>query len=753
MLPFTDIDPDVPETWPDLTFEEFMLVADLLPCPCPVCLEGSGLTTVEYHAHYAQQVAQAWDLILNMSQDYPPPPNSPTNAEMHALNGNLSHHHNSSYGDFVRAAGRGLMRGASEPDRFAASTLSGAGAIGGGLLYTSFQNMAKPLAESYEQFFGAKKKHAHTNISNKESHIANGNYDSMPNMSRRFKEIVDNTRKPHVDVVNGKITVPPHRPYLPPSSKPKDQPTMKPPRTSRPIKPFPKPTVSDGSNTGIPPEVHAALGEKIPYPYTKPVPSSGPTNQEMHSYNGNPPKQMTLRQQKKSLRKRTKNNAKRSQTKAYSRVIRSGAAPFPLNRPKPSKAIRNAAKVDSREMRIARQYASFLKQPNFKPPRIGSTGSLPTKLLRGYYKVTINMAAPGIGLNPVTNCTSLIAYLCPKVFPTASATVAQVPNTFSSPIVIGVAQDQNTQFTSPAGTATPTNSLALVDFANNLALNNESGAISAGVVPPARWLGAAISIECRCPVTTTAPPYLFGGLIPMDQARSTTGYAALDSQLNQFTTNQLRNLPTSVDVPGMEVSSVYLPAASASFNFDSLIFAYGANNPVMGVSPIPYVGMMGCPTTASVTLHVTSWFEIQQTSNNMNYSAGWSLAPKVSAEDVFDHLPKIKNIQPRIVSIGSKQGNFSISEMLTTLNHPPPPVTTVQDEIELLKKRLDHLSLKIDDEEDEKYFDTEHTPSLDHQNTPIYKGLSQSTLDLALSLKKSLTPGSVTNKTIQSTKL
>jgi len=159
--------------------------------------------------------------------------------------------------------------------------------------------------------------------------------------------------------------------------------------------------------------------------------------------------------------------------------------------------------------------------------------------------------------------------------------------------------------------------------------------------------------------------------------------------------------------------------------------------------------MTGCPVTANVTVLVSAYFEVAQNSNNINYQGGWSLGPRISTEDIFDNLPKINSVQPKAIALGTKNNSNTMAPQMQLKQLLEPPRESLENRFNNLLDQYNSLSntikkLKIDipndeDFEDEKYF----------QQSPQYKNLTKSTIDLALSIKDKLTPGSVTSKTIR----
>jgi hypothetical protein len=121
---------------------------------------------IKHERPYTEEVAKFMELKrkkkklkilrrkLKQQEGYEPPDISPTNKEMHSVNGNLAHQHDNGSASFFRAAARGMSRNSNSADRFAAGTLAQTALVGGGLAYSGFKDMGKPLNELREQMFG-----------------------------------------------------------------------------------------------------------------------------------------------------------------------------------------------------------------------------------------------------------------------------------------------------------------------------------------------------------------------------------------------------------------------------------------------------------------------------------------------------------------------------------------------------------------------------------------------------------------------
>lgn len=410
------------------------------------------------------------------------------------------------------------------------------------------------------------------------------------------------------------------------------------------------------------------------------------------------------------------------------------------SRPLP-KGIRGAAKVDSREQRIAKQYATFLRNPVFAPPRLGSSGSTPTQLVHGYFRKSYNMSAP---FSLLTNSTCVTACINPVLF-RAFNTLTE----YQAPITIC--------FTN-AGNVLPNlgnavGDTAVVEFTNAASLKNQVLGTTTliGNAPLARFVGGCITLECRCPLTTTAPPYMFGGTLsnfPIDSAANKNVPAINPSQqLSAASPDALRALPNSIDVPGMTVSNYYYPSDANSLLFNPLT-ARNSGNIIIPPATIPYVGMVNCPTSAIVTVSVSGWFEVQPFTLAAGTSpyittadyGGWKLGPKVSAEDIFDHLPTFRSLSTRILGTGSKTNTVGSSAYSALFANASPPPKTLEEKFQELEEKYQKLSLRIEDEEEKYVSLSEPSPS----NTPLGKNrdLSQSTIDLARSIKLMQSNGS-----------
>lgn len=716
-----------------ITFKEFLQEALQYPCPCDFCQQETFEDTITSSQHQIESINNAWSDLFEDQEvnNYEPPLISPTNQEMHALNGNQQVHDAGNIEAINRQLAEAkdrLQQGAQPgeifykniPDRFKKHfDLGKLNWLYGIPDYLSGEpDKTPPTQKEIEDFSKildpymkirlqardkAVKLDKSKTITNKEQHATNGNEDIfghglMPDWQKTLK-IIPNTK-------------------------------IRKPKTT----PIPTQVVYDEISRGVNPGKVAT--------------SLAPTNKEMHAYNGNPrygPR--TKAQHQRKERKKVRNVKKRAETKAYLKVIKSGIGKFPQNRPK-GKALKGAAKLESKEQKLAAKYSSFLKTPTYTPPRLGSSGNNPTNLIHGYYRGTFNMSEP---FDAVTNATCLLASINPVMFTQfVDATL------FSCPIII-------------CATTTPdivptisniTGGFKVQSYLNETSMKTAviGSTTSSTPNPLSRFLGASITLECRCPMTTTAPPFAFGGTLAEYPSKATNPETIdINSMLHNFKIGAVRNLPESLDIPGFNVSSVYVPNTANSLLFNTLTARNSGTAPLTPVAAVPYVGLTNCPTSAVVTISVSAWFEYQEniTTNAGNSVTtadfgGWNVGPKVSTEDIFDHLKRIKPTSNRVIGLGAKSNLATgfTSLLQARAAEQQPPTLDLALEISKLKKQYEKLRIQIDEEEDEKYFDTEVTPTLDKQQTPNYSGLSKSTIDLAMSLKKSLTPGSVTNKTI-----
>lgn len=658
-----------------------------------------------------------------------PPSISPTNQEMHASNGNIErfrHHIN------------------NPASRFYAGALSQAGLLSGGLLYSSMSNMAKPLSELREQVFGGP--------SNKEMHSYNGNLfsvgtrlsDNVKVPNKKDKNHYDgplsgisssHKLSDHIDVRRTKNARLPDKSalpgYKPPIKKLRDiiRPVVNKPPNKNLRDIINQPPLINNSTPYWNKVQFQGPKQQVSVPklrnhmpvndafYQNPTQPS-PTNKSMHSYNGN------VKIKVKKYRKPKFKPKVKVKTKT---IVKKQLAP-----------------KEKEEKRIAVKYANFLKNPVIMPPRLGSTGRMPTKMLHGFYEATFSMASMTLGGAAITNSTEFLVFISPAAIVNYSSVTA-----YASPITICANASSSSNF------AAATN-LLTANFSNSAQLINETGISSSTAgQPPGRYLGGHVSITCRCPMSTTAPPYMFGGVLPANQSISLSYGNTADpsKQLSFLSTNSIRTLLSTEEVPGFEISSVYVPSTANDLSFTPDYFQYNDASH-MPIRPIPYVGMSGCPTTATVTVRVSVYYEMLQTTLNAAYG-GWSLGPKLSAEDVFDHLPNIKMIKPRALALGSKTVSNvggAVAMQLQQLFQPQKPniqlsLKDLVHQQSLLSNRIAQLSLIIEDEE-EKYITTSplDTPK---QNV----NLTQSTIDLALAIKDRLTPGSVTSKTTRYTPL
>lgn len=664
------------------------------------------------------------------SNPYSTPPNSPTNKEMHAQNGNLSHQHHSGYGDFIRAAARGLHT-RNPADRFATVGLGSSSLLGGSLFYTGTRNMGEPLSELWHQWSNKKAP------SNKEMHAYNGNawqgtggtISWNPNQPSTdpSKQSGRRTKEPQIGPQPDRWNVPgPNDPNLPdivpdmPSDDGIDGPKSHLRNDQNPVIPLDDHyNHQEDSNPAIQ-AVHDRMRNQ----------QTGPSNAEMHMYNGNiPQRPYTKKFAAKMAKKAEKRKFKRKNKKGI--VINNTIA-----KSKPRVLKPKLDPKDSAEKKLAMRYLSFLKHPTTTPPRIGSSGKIPTKILHGYYEVTINMASPGFGTNSaLVNATDVVVFLTPKMFSYYSS-----GQLFAAPISIGLATSGTVAFTNVGSGGTATSTFGCPNFANFTALKNETGATSSSsALPLTRFLGGHVSLSCKCPMATTAPPSVFGGLLPSSLCKFDSTFMDPALQLNSFTNTEIRSLLCSTpDLPGMTISSVYAPATANQLQFDPNCCNYSGAS-FTPCYPIPYACMTGCPTTSTITLYVSAYFEVQQTSANAAYG-GWGVGPKLSTEDIYDYLPNFKTVSPIPQGLGAKanSGTNSVMAQMRQLRAPEPEsvdskIADLQNTFKSLKIQMDLIDQirNSEENEDEKYFDipfvTETLPPKPHLGR--------------------VTPGSVTSKT------
>lgn len=581
----------------------------------------------------------------------------------------MTPHQSSGYGDFVRAAARGISGSRVEADRFAALGLGFPTTLAALMTYTAHSNMSKPIQELIAQIQGFPDRNGVVKV------------PEGPAQQKLLQRLV------HARL-QGKL--PSHPADLPMAAngpKGKSRPAAR-----EVARPHLLPTVVPAPN----------LESKYSPPPT------GPDNKLMHSLNGN-------------IKPRTARLRPRKRPAPGPRAIR----PSATRAARPSKAKAKEAAIVSVEDRVAREYTRFLKDPSVPPPRLGSTGNGETKLVHGYYKATFDMAAPNIGHNlGLVNAVSFVAYINPKIIATFFST-----SDFSGPIILGFANSNNATFTHATN-----GSVNASPFSNNSQLRTELGVVDSNTAPPpARYLGGHVSLECRCPMATVAPPYVYGGILESQPSAvgSVEPVINLGTQLAFFTGNDVKNFPSSEDVPGFEASSVYQPEAPSSFKFDALI----ARQEAAGIKQItnlavPYVGMTGCPTSASVTVTVSMWFEVQKTNVIAPYS-GWALGPRISDEDVFDRLPRFNSLKPYCLAQGERSNNETTRAAMAKIlerDSNPPPTIDVYSKLAALEKRFAQLEVRIDDDEEEEKF-------VIAPDTPRYHSLSKSTIDLAMALK------------------
>lgn len=708
-----------------LSYAEFLKVASTLPCPCLDCNFSMPEDVVLKTDHHQQQLDSAWFLLLSITDD----PHvalqingnngSFTNTDDHA------HQHTHANGQIIRAAGHA----ASHRSLVAAS--AGAGLLGfPASMYAANtawvdQSIPDPKPKSYnviskhDQRFKSYNPSFNDRVSHKNQPLGDADKNNIPQVDRPFpiktsqlrKERIISNKEQHI--LNGNSAA---GGVIDPNTGSETFMDENGDYVHRPRRPTNPRTNWDWTKT----PVGSAFSK--PKPFVR-IPSAGPTNQQMHAMNGNNKKKLKM-----GPHPRPKATVRKS--------------------PPKKKSVPKVPKVISKEKRLAQKYATFLKSPSYTPPRLGSSGSNPTNIIHGYFRQSFNMSAP---IFAVTNATTCIAVLNPVLFNQFITSTNYI-----CPFTVSFTQDGTIKPT----IAGVTGNFFIGAYSNDAALKTQ--VIGTGTIdtscPLGRFLGGSITIECRCPMATTAPPFMFGGSLPAYPAStSATNTINTSSQLTNYTANSIRNLPNTVDLPGFQASAVYVPNNNNALQFNSTACAYVSTNPNQIVSAIPYVGFVNCPTSAVVTITVSSWFEVQQNVatiaggvvvDTADYG-GWALGPKLSTEDIFDNLPNIRPVSTKVLSMGAKASSAGAGSIaaLMAMNeaetHPPPP--TLQQQLDILKAQISHLTVKVNDDEDEKYYEFEHTPQLD--KSPNYKNLSKSTLDLAMSIKKTLTPGSATHKT------
>jgi len=324
----------------------------------------------------------------------------------------------------------------------------------------------------------------------------------------------------------------------------------------------------------------------------------------------------------------------------------------------------------------------------------------------------------------VPNATEFFAFITPSI-ETGSGT------NFCAPIMFGGATTPGGVFTSNTSTA----SYGLTNVANSTALNNEVGSNT-----PTRLLSGHISLECKCSMVATAQPYIYGGLLPM--AAPSVLLAATDPAAYNGTTSMLalnggaiRNLTSSVDVAGMNVSTVYQPPSASTLNFNTMNATPPTTNGgyAIACTSVPYVGVTGCPAGTTITLTVSLYWEVQSTQNNMNYS-GWSLGPRVSTEDIFDHLKRFPAVSSRVRGTGAKTDGTSSGEFVMAMAklHPVSLPPTPE---EILEKRIKYLEDFIS----KTVITTTPEVVVYQSDSDEDSEISKSTYDLARKLVKNVT--------------
>lgn len=423
-------------------------------------------------------------------------------------------------------------------------------------------------------------------------------------------------------------------------------------------------------------------------------PSTGPSNREMHAINGNSMNKATMPslKRKKKLPPRPKAKAK-SEPKYKKRPVQRTVA-------------KSRSKVLPREIslvrRLAAKYMYFLKNPNTMPPRIGGC-SQGTCLVHGYFINTYSF----ININGLPT-TDYVFALNPKVYAVANSGPISVYASNGSTIPFSDATNAINQY------PVFSNQQAIFDMFK--------------YTTSARYLGGSVSIDCRCPATDRAA-YLYAGLCPRNTGAADPPNSTTAQTLRVMSSADIRAQVYTTELPGRTASSVYIPSSVGCFIFSHTPFL---NTESVINSPIPFVGMTGCNNNHTVTTIVSMWFEAQMDSRTSSF-AGFASGPRVNSEDIFDELKPFPTVSSKIIPTGPRSASSSLDYVQTMMPMVEPQ--TQEDKLLLkvseLEEKYSKLSLRLD-EEDEKFVDITDNH------------LSQSTIDLAKTLRQLSTPGSKT---------
>jgi len=451
----------------------------------------------------------------------------------------------------------------------------------------------------------------------------------------------------------------------------------------------------------------------------RPNPNTAPTNKDMHSANGNINKMVGGKGQMRHPRKRRAGTTETSR-EAPKGQRRNKRRQAPPPRPKQHRAVaqrRAALPTEIKlERSVARQYQAFLASPNKLPPRLGDSGNTPTMLIHGYY--VTSYAVPTI--NSIL-ATEMMVFTSPTLFASSTtvntAAVAPIYVCFSNGTTVAFNDTTN-------GRAYP------LPFSNN---TNLSTMVAYTVGIPSRYLGSSVSIDCRCP-GTSSKPFMYAGNLPGQETGMINDRVTLAAQLQYKTPTALRSSPFSDEVPGMTCYSTYFPKDANALTFKT---NYNTQTD-LNDSSVPYVGCSGMVTGTTVNVMVSSWFEVQVSASNQ-MSMGLKKGPKVSSSDVFDELKSAHTTGEGLINVGQRTVSGRMAPL--SQNNPTGATSTtdlLEQKLAELEAKYTNLSLRLDD--DEKYI------SLD-QDEP----LSQSTIDLARTIKQySLTGSKTTPKSFTS---
>ena len=497
----------------------------------------------------------------------------------------LSHQHHRENGDFIRAAARGLRPNANQADRFAAGALAQTLLVGGGLAYSGFKDLGRPLNELREQIFGR------TGPSHRDVIL-----------SKDIDRGVQDTPVSQINGTHGEAT-----------------------NTD---------DVSKSQKMPLDVEAQQAAYEKWGNAWAKPVSQiNGNNGEATNSDDVEGAKKKTTAQKEKAKVRKEKRKLKKLEKKKQQAQAPTAK---PTSQPK--------AKVPpeiSHLRSIAKQYWAALKNPaSTIPPPLGGSG-LPTNIVMGYVRATLTASTvPGWNASSCS-ATTVGLMMHPAMFQktgwnyTASKYIGLAPIiTFAN-----AAGSESVSYDTCTTAATNgvlgwSNSTPLTNIANNCR---------------ARMLSGGLSISIRCNGTSKAPILFAGTIESFAGSNLTpsapSGTFDIRQGIGSYTWNGLLTDQSFTFVDGTSVSNNYRPNTTEALELLQIITdttALSATNPNVLDNGFPYVGATGLSSECVIYIEAVAWYEMLPNINARLYALGQK-EPRINPTDVFNELPKATN--------------------------------------------------------------------------------------------------------------